>query len=346
MSKVQTATPKVPTKFTWFVSFRMKWTAMLVNDLWPVRCPNVPLVVNFTSEQWQSLFDVFKVDFEAKHKITIRKTCSKKPQAMKEVLAKFHTFFDDKKFVEKLFKQTKDLLANVPAQQRLNAVQNEHDFLEKKKTSSLQATAVNTFNQLVNQNTYGQNNSAINQVADDSLDPLLKNIDLLENCVEMPEQSALQQFEMLVQQKQLNGMEPEQALDLYTQHLQELQADLKEKMEATKLLTENWKKRKSTLQQVTPVMTGMPAFQQPVVPLADVMQFMFQFMAQQSQFVQQYQTPAPVTTPVPPSPQAKPVNKQASTSRPWTNDPQWQDTSAMDEDGDEEDDEATEDSDE
>lgn len=342
MSKVQASSSKLPTKFTWFVSFRMKWTAMLVNDLWPVRCPNIPLVVNFTSEQWQSLFDVFKVDFEAKHKITIRKTCSKKPQAMKEVLSKFHSFFDDKKFVEKLFKQTKDLLANVPVQQRLNSIQTEHNFLEKKQTSSLQATAVNAFNQLVSQNTYNQHNKTIESVSTENLDPLIKNIDLIEECVEMPEQSALQQFEMLVQQNQLHGMNPDEVLNLYTQHLNELQSDLKEKMQATSLLIENWKKRKVVLQQQpsVPMVPSMTTFQQPVVPLADVMQFMFQFMTQQSHFVQQQM---PVTTPIPPSP-SKPASKQASTSRPWTNDPQWQDTNAMDES--DEDGEVTEDSDE
>lgn len=96
-------------------------------------------------------------------------------------------------------------------------------------------------------------------------------------------------------------------------------------------------------QPSVPMVPSMTTFQQPVVPLADVMQFMFQFMAQQSHFVQQQVS---VTTPVPPSPQLKPASKQASTSRPWTNDPQWQDTNASAMDESDEDDEATEDSDE
>lgn len=274
---------------------------------------------------------------------------------MKAALADFHGFFKDTSFVEKLFKRTKELLNNVPAQHRLNAIQTENNFLQARQTSSLQATAMTAYNNLVQQNTYQHNPASVQPTPSSSDDTLFKNLDLVESCIESPEQSALQQFETMVQQKQITG-EPEQCLDLYLQHLNELEKDIKEKRAATKALATNWGKRKAVLQQqqqqaTTPnpmamfnamfPNTGMP-YQQPVVPLAEVMNFMMQLMGPMQMQQQVGATPVPqptvVATPVP-----KSKGNNAKNARPWENDPQWEDA-GMDESDD--DDEKTDESDE
>lgn len=77
-----------------------------------------------------------------------------------------------------------------------------------------------------------------------------KRFELIEECIEKPEQVALQQFETLVQQKQLGTLiSPEQELEWYYEEIQSMLQDLNEKLAKTKLLMTNWKKREALLKQ-------------------------------------------------------------------------------------------------
>lgn len=245
--KITTTKSKVPSKFTWTTTFRTKWQAIVINELWPAKCPNVPLIMNFTSDQWAVLFAIFKSDFETQYNISIKKTCSKKDDAMKQIIGYFNNFFENTSNVEKLFTKTKELLNSVPAQQRAVAMQTENNFLKDRQISGLQATATTVYNQLVQNNTFKTNESLEQQ--DSKGDPVFDQAEFVEACLDMTEQHALQKFESGVQQKKFGNIDPLSILDNYSNHLMLMEQDIKEKKNALQLLTSNWKKRQALLKQ-------------------------------------------------------------------------------------------------
>lgn len=134
-------------KINWKTKFKDKWTEIVVK-LWPQRCKNTPLSMNFTQAQWESLYTIFHSDFQQQFSVTIGKTCTRKGESRQQIENFFEAYFRMQDNIEKLFGMTKQLLQSVPSHQHVVAMQNDNAYLQTRQGAALQAQAITAYNHI------------------------------------------------------------------------------------------------------------------------------------------------------------------------------------------------------